>query len=380
MTDSLLELILWGSLLFLGYTYLGYPVILALWSWLGRKPVVRRPVTPKVTIVIAAWNETERLAARIENCLHQEYPAELLDIVVVSDGSTDHTETVVRRFDSRRVRLMKLASRNGKAAALNWGVAAASGEIIVFADTRQRFAPDAVARLVSNFGDPDVGAVSGELVLGSSLGREGTDGVGLYWRIEKWIRQKEGEIDSVIGATGAIYAIWRELFRPLPPGAILDDVLVPMRIAMRGYRVVFEQRALAFDRLTESYRSEFSRKVRTLAGNYQAISLCPDLITPWRNRLFFQYVSHKLCRLVAPFALIALLLCNVALMEGWLSYLLVAQAVGYGLAFVGWGLARIGVREQWTSAAFAFCFLNYAALIGAIRYMTRDTDLWRKAS
>ena len=142
MTDSLLELILWGSLLFLGYTYLGYPLILALWSWLGRKPVVRRPVTPKVTIVIAAWNETERLAARIENCLHQEYPAELLDIVVVSDGSTDHTETVVRRFDSRRVRLMKLASRNGKAAALNWGVAAANGEIIVFADTRQRFAPD----------------------------------------------------------------------------------------------------------------------------------------------------------------------------------------------------------------------------------------------
>ena len=380
MTDSLLELILWGSLLFLGYTYLGYPVILALWSWLGRKPVVRRPVTPKVTIVIAAWNETERLAARIENCLHQEYPAELLDIVVVSDGSTDHTETVVRRFDSRRVRLMKLASRNGKAAALNWGVAAASGEIIVFADTRQRFAPDAVARLVSNFGDPDVGAVSGELVLGSSLGREGTDGVGLYWRIEKWIRQKEGEIDSVIGATGAIYAIWRELFRPLPPGAILDDVLVPMRIAMRGYRVVFEQRALAFDRLTESYRSEFRRKVRTLAGNYQAISLCPDLITPWRNRLFFQYVSHKLCRLVAPFALIALLLCNVALMEGWLSYLLVAQAVGYGLALAGWGLARLGVRERWTSAAFAFCFLNYAALIGAIRFARRDHALWRKAS
>ena len=380
MTDSLLELILWGSLLFLGYTYLGYPVILALWSWLGRRPVVRRPVTPKVTIVIAAWNETERLAARIENCLHQEYPAELLDIVVVSDGSTDHTETVVRQFDSRRVRLMKLASRNGKAAALNWGVAAASGEIIVFADTRQRFAPDAVARLVSNFGDPDVGAVSGELVLGSSLGREGTDGVGLYWRIEKWIRQKEGEIDSVIGATGAIYAIWRELFRPLPPGAILDDVLVPMRIAMRGYRVVFEQRALAFDRLTESYRSEFRRKVRTLAGNYQAISLCPDLITPWRNRLFFQYVSHKLCRLVAPFALIALLLCNVALMEGWLSYLLVAQAVGYGLAFVGWGLAGIGVRERWASAAFAFCLLNYAALVGAIRFARRDSALWRKAS
>ena len=187
-------------------------------------------------------------------------------------------------------------------------------------------------------------------------------------------------MDSTVGMTGAIYAIRRNLFEPIPRDTLIDDVLIPMRIAMRGYRVVFEQRALAFDRLTESYRSEFRRKVRTLAGNYQAISLCPDLITPWRNRLFFQYVSHKLCRLVAPFALIALLLCNVALMEGWLSYLLVAQAVGYGLAFVGWGLAGIGVRERWASAAFAFCLLNYAALVGAIRFARRDSALWRKAS
>src|SRR6266540_4230619 len=380
MTDSLLELILWGSLLFLGYTYLGYPLILALWSWLGGRPVVRRPVTPKVTVIIAAWNEAGRLAARIENCLRQHYPPQRLEVVVVSDGSTDNTGTVVRRFDSRHVRMMKLASRNGKAAALNWGVAAANGENIVFTDTRQRFALDAVAKLVSNFADPDVGAVSGELVLDSPRGYEGRDGVGQYWRIEKWIRRKEGEIDSVIGATGAIYAIRRELFRPLPLGAILDDVLIPMRIAMRGYRIAFEREALAFDRVSRNYQEEFRRKVRTLAGNYQAVTLCPDLVTPWRNRMFFQYVSHKLCRLAAPFALIALLLCNLALMERWFSYLLMAQAVGYGLALAGWGLARLGVRERWTSAAFAFCFLNYAAVIGAIRYMTRDTDLWRKAS
>ena len=380
MTDSLLELILWGSLLFLGYTYLGYPVILALWSWLGRKPVARRPVTPKVTIVIEAWNEAARLTARLENCLQQQYPTEQLDVVVVSDGSTDNIETVIRRFDPRHVRLLKLASRKGKAVALNYGVAAATGEIIVFADARQRFAPDAVAKLVSNFADPEVGAVSGELVLESSLGHEGRDGVGLYWRIEKWIRWKEGEIDSAIGATGAIYAIRRELFSPLPPGAVLDDVLIPMRIATRGYRIAFEREALAFDSMSRNYQEELGRKVRTLAGNYQAVSLCPDLIKPWRNRLFFRYVSHKLCRLVAPFALIALLLCNLALMEVWYSYLLMAQAVGYGLAFVGWGLAGIGVRERWTSAAFAFCLLNYAALAGAIRFVMSDDLLWDKAS
>src|SRR5713226_9579424 len=190
MTDSLLELILWGSLLFLGYTYLGYPLILALWSWLGRKPVVRRPVTPKVTIVIAAWNEAEQLGARIENCLRQQYPIEQLDMVVVSDGSTDGTEGVVRRFDPSRVTLVALAERHGKAVALNHGVAASTGEIIVFSDARQRFALDAVPHLVSNFADPNVGAVSGELVLETSLGYEGRDGVGQYWRIEKWIRRK----------------------------------------------------------------------------------------------------------------------------------------------------------------------------------------------
>src|SRR5712692_758198 len=132
MTDSLLELILWGSLLFLGYTYLGYPVILALWSWLGRKPVGAVPLTKKVTIVIAAWNEAERLAARLKNCLRQQYPTEQLDVVVVSDGSTDGTEEVVRKCDSSRVTLVALAERQGKAVALNHGVAAATGEIIVF--------------------------------------------------------------------------------------------------------------------------------------------------------------------------------------------------------------------------------------------------------
>ena len=147
--ESFLELTLWGSLLLLGYTYLGYPLILAMWSWRGRRPVVRRPVTPKVTIVIAAWNEAEQLGARIENCLRQQYPIEQLDMVVVSDGSTDGTEGVVRRFDPSRVTLVALAERHGKAVALNHGVSASSGEIIVFADTRQRFASGGGRRLRS---------------------------------------------------------------------------------------------------------------------------------------------------------------------------------------------------------------------------------------
>ena len=374
----LLELLLWGSLLVLTYTYLGYPMLLGVWSRFGRKPVKRQRVTPSVSIVIAAWNEAERLLARIENCLKQRYPAELLDVLVVSDGSTDDTEAVVRRFASRRVTLVTLPERQGKAVALNHGVAAASGDIIVFGDARQNFTTAAVAELVSNFADPCVGAVTGELILESDPDRAGAQAVGLYWRIEKWIRRSEGAVDSVVGVTGAIYAIKRDVFEPLPAGTILDDLLIPMRIAMRGYRVVFERGAQAFDRVSRDYQEEFSRKVRTLAGNYQAISLCPDLIKPWRNRLFFQYVSHKVCRLAAPFALVALLASSIALMESGYVYLLVAQAGGYALALAGWGLAKVGARERLTAAAFTFFMLNYAALVGAIRFAKGDGGLWRK--
>jgi cellulose synthase/poly-beta-1,6-N-acetylglucosamine synthase-like glycosyltransferase len=374
-----LEILFWGSLVILIYTYAGYPVVLAIWSLWGKKPVASRPIVPRASIVIAAWDEGRYLADRINNCLQQRYPAAHLEVIVVSDGSKDDTESVVRRFDPGRVTLVTLPTRMGKAAALNSGVAAAQGEIIVFADARQRFDPGAVAWLVSNFADGRVGAVSGELVLETNPERPGPHAVGLYWHLEKWIRRKEGAIDSVVGVTGAIYAIRRDLYEPLPPGTLLDDLLVPMRIAMRGHRVVFEQRALAFERLPQDYRNEFRRKVRTLAGNYQAISLCPDLVKPWRNRLFLQFVSHKVCRLAAPFSLVTLLIANIALLGGWLGYVLMVQVIGYAMAIAGWGLNRIGIRERWTSVAFTFCLLNYAALIGAIRFVKGDETLWNKA-
>ena len=176
--------------------------------------------------------------------------------------------------------------------------------------------------------------------------------------------------------TGAIYAIRRELFEPLPEGAILDDLLVPMRIVMRGYRVVFESRALAFDKIEKDYSIEFKRKVRTLAGNYQAIALCTDLIKPLRNMLFLQFISHKVCRLAVPFLLLTLLASNIVLLHGLFWFALVAQIFLYSLAFTGWTLNKFEIRERVTSAAFTFCLLNYAALIAALKYFKGDNHLW----
>jgi len=377
----ILQAILVGSFFAVLYTYLGYPLVLWLWSLLHRRAVSRGSITPRVSIVIAAWNEGARLAARIEDCLKQEYPLGQLEVIVASDGSSDDTEAVVHGFDSRNVQLVALAARRGKAVALNEGVARATGDIVVFTDARQRFSSTAIVDLVANFRDPSVGAVSGELILEAGPDNAGAEGVGVYWKLEKWIRRKESEIGSVVGVTGAIYAIRRALFKPLPPGTILDDLLVPMHIAMNGYRVLFEGRAKAYDRVSREYRDEFARKVRTLAGNYQAMALCPDLVLPWRNPLWFQFMSHKVCRLAAPFMLGMLFVSSTVLAADPLyAALFLAQVMGYSAAFAGKVFVKFGIRERWTSAAYTFCLLNYAALVGAVRFVRRDPTLWGKTS
>ena len=377
----LVEVIFLVSVALIMYAYAGYPLVLWVWSVCHRRTVLRASIAPRVSIVIAAWNEAPRLAARIENCLKQEYPFGRLEVIVVSDGSSDQTESVVRGCDPSVVRFVALASRQGKAVALNEGVANATGDLIVFADARQQFSLTTVAALVANFADPSVGAVSGELILESDPENTGAEGVGVYWKLEKWIRRKESETGSVVGVTGAIYAIRRALFTPLPPGTILDDLLVPMRIAMKGYRVLFEDRAKAYDRVSLEYRDEFARKVRTLAGNYQAMALCPDLVNLWRNPLWFQFMSHKVCRLAAPFLLVTLFVSSAVLASRFpYNVVFLAQVAGYFAAFIGWGLIKVGVRERWTSAAYTFCLLNYAALVGAIRFVRRDPALWGKTS
>jgi poly-beta-1,6-N-acetyl-D-glucosamine synthase len=376
-----LEIVLYGSIAVLGYTYLVYPLLLAVWARYGKIPVHKAEATPSVTVVIAVWNEALRIKDRLADCLAQDYPEQCLNIVVVSDGSTDGSAEVVKSIGSSRIKLLALEKRMGKAVALNHGMMVADGEIVVYTDARQKFSPTAVRELVQNFIDPTVGAVTGELVLEESIDKRGNSHAGgLYWKVEKWIRKNEGAIDSVIGATGAIYAIRRSLYRSLPPGTILDDLLTPMQIAMRGQRVVFEDRALAYDVVPSNYKAEFSRKVRTLAGNYQAISLCPGLLLPWRNRLFFQFISHKICRLIAPLCMILLLLANFWLRSGWLELLLLAQIAGYGLALIGWGFRTIGIHDRWTGPAFTFCMLNVAAMLGAIQFFRSRAIAWEKAT
>jgi cellulose synthase/poly-beta-1,6-N-acetylglucosamine synthase-like glycosyltransferase len=348
-----METLFWGSVLVVAYVYAGYPLVLALWSTVGGRPVHRRASTarrhwPAVSVVVAAHNEGDRLPGRIDNLLQQTYPGHL-DVIVVSDGSTDGTAARLRRF-AGRVRVIELP-RGGKPLALDAGVAAAAGEIIVFADARQRFNHDAIVELVANFDDPEVGGVTGELILDCEEKTDANDstmgdGVGLYWKYEKWLRRRESRVGSTLGATGAIYALRRSLWQPLPPDTLLDDVLAPMRVVLARKRVVFEERARAFDRVAPSGAAESRRKTRTLAGNYQILRLEPRLLLPVVNPVWLQYVSHKVGRLAVPWALLSAFIASLLLSPTSWFYLvaLILQFGFYGLAALG-GLMESGERS-----------------------------------
>jgi cellulose synthase/poly-beta-1,6-N-acetylglucosamine synthase-like glycosyltransferase len=379
-----LELAFWLSAAVVLYAYAGYPLLIALAARLRPAPPTRKDeITPSLSLLIVVRNEEECIEEKLRNALALEYPREHLDIVVVSDGSTDSTEAIAARFADQGVRLLALPAPGGKAAALNEAVPQARADLLVLTDARQVLAPDAVRRLAAYFADPTVGAVSGELLLLSSPDCPGA-GIGLYWKYEKLIRKAESRFDSTVGVTGAFYALRKELFVPLDPRTILDDVAIPMEVVLAGRRVLFAPEARAWDHIADNAAREYRRKVRTLAGNYQLVALRPALLLPFRNRLLWQLVSHKLSRLAVPWCLLVLLLANA-----WLSLAadklyratLISQVLFYLLALIGGLRARLSRPLRLTSVPYAFVLLNLAAaraLIGFLRGTEKAT--WRGSS
>jgi cellulose synthase/poly-beta-1,6-N-acetylglucosamine synthase-like glycosyltransferase len=340
--------------------------------------VRKAAITPKVSVVIACHNEARNIEARLRNLLECDYPQEQLEIILISDGSTDLTAEVARRFAPARLRVFAYERQMGKAIALNVGVELATGEVIVFADARQRFEAQAIRELVANFADPAVGAVSGELLLDGGAGVG--ESVGLYWKYEKWIRKNESRFDSVIGATGAIYSIRKSLWQPLPSMTILDDVYTPMQIAMTGHRVVFEDRARAYDKAANSARREFARKVRTLTGNYQLCQLMPRLLVP-TSALLLQFYSHKLMRLAAPICFLLLFGINVAIITSqgatlFYSAALAAQLIFYACVAAGAVLLKRQHKVRLLNFAYVFSVMNAAALVGLIYFIVGKRDVW----
>ncbi|MSU80523.1 MAG: glycosyltransferase [Gemmataceae bacterium] len=328
--------------------------------------------------MLSVHNEEADLARRLTELLSQGRNAGVSgEIILISDGSTDGSVAVAESFASQGVRVIAQASKQGKAAALTVGAAIATGDVLVFADARQRWADDALARLLDNFADPEVGAASSDLVLESAPGV--LAGVGLYWRFEKWMRKRESRLGSQVGVTGAISAGRRTLFTPIPPGTLLDDVYWPMHVALKGYRVVHDDRTLAYDRLPDNPCDEFRRKVRTLAGNFQLLTLLPiAAFLPIRNPVWWQWLSHKLCRLAVPWVLLGALVSNIFLNGDLLTICLGVQCVGYALGALGM-IPAIGKRSRVLSAGASFLVLNAAAWLAFWVWITGQAEhSWHK--
>jgi poly-beta-1,6-N-acetyl-D-glucosamine synthase len=373
MMHGVLEAAFLISVVFLAYTLAGYPLLLALAARFRSCAVIKRFEPKTVTVLLPVRNGERWLRAKLESLFALRYPPELIEILVISDGSTDGTDEIARQYTGQ-IEFLRIGG-GGKAAALNAGLERARGEILFLTDVRQELEPDSLKNLVACFADPSVGVVSGELLIREGRTSEEAS-VGLYWNYEKWLRKLESRIDSVMGATGCIYAIRRELAAPLPSGTLVDDMFLPLEAFFKGYRVILEDSARAFDYPT-ALDSEFRRKVRTQAGVYQILALYPQLVTP-RNRMWLAFLSHKLARLFLPFALLAIAATSFALHDPWRTAALVAQALFYAVAFLDLWIADNFALKGITAAARSFVVLMAATFCAALVLLRPPEDLWKE--
>ena len=366
-----MKLLFWICASLAAYTYFGYPLWLHVLARICRRPVEKGAHVPSVSIVIAVHNEQANLPAKLENLRNLRYDPKGLQIVMVSDGSTDQTANILRQQGSQVVSVI-LAECKGKGFALNEAVKRATGEILVFMDARQSVDPNAVIEMVSCFADSSVGAVSGELVLVES--DTPRDALASYWSWEKAVRKLESATGSVVGVTGAIYALRRELYTEIPQGTILDDVFIPMHVSRMKKRVVFEPRAIARDKLFNEKGKEFSRKVRTLTGNYQLLELAPWLLSP-ANPLLFRFISHKVLRLVSPVLLFMMLLAAAISRGAAYRAIFWLQVLIYVLAALG-SLSLSAKKARPVAMANTFVMLNAAAAFALFNFIRRRSRTW----
>ena len=365
----------WSSAGLIAYTYVGYLTWLWLRARLFPRPVRRGPYEPSVSIVMVVRDEEKVLPAKLRNLLELHYPADLCEVVVVSDGSVDGTDAILRENGNPRLHVVMNQLSRGKASGLNDGIQISQGELVVFTDARQRIESGALRILAENFVDPEVGCVSGELMLGDPESGEAAGGMSLYWQVEKRVRELEAASGSVVGATGAFYAVRRELLAPVPEGTILDDVYIPMQVASQGKRVVFEARAHAWDSADLGAGREFARKVRTLNGNYQLLQLQPWLLRG-SNPIRFEFICHKLLRLIAPFALVTVLVTSAFLPGPAYRIALLLQVAFYGMSLLALLPLKGGVVARAANAASTFVLLNTAALVAFANFVAGRKTVW----
>lgn len=377
--------IFWLSAGVIFYSYAGFFLLLTVTGWLRNRQVHKEEITPSITLLIAAYNEEKSIAQKIENSLNLDYPADLLEIIVASDGSNDRTGEIVKNHPGKGVKLLS-CPRRGKIFALRDAVARAKGEIIVFSDANTLLHHHALRKLAANFADEEVGGVCGNRkYIGhpeKSINSDSTgQGESLYWNYDKWLKKIESLTGSIVSADGAIYAIRRELFRMPADTAVTDDFAISTAIVEQGYRLVFESEALAFEKPMALAEQEFSRKVRIMNRGLRGVLLRKTLLNPFRYGFYsITLFSHKILRRLLPFFLIILFLASAFLGGQGIIYggAFLAQLAFYGWAALAYPLRKTSLgRRKIFCLPFFYCLANAAALIAIINLLSgKQVVLW----
>jgi len=357
------------------YLLFGYPLLLALFPWRQRPPVAKDPARVRpVTVLLPVYNGEAFLRSKLESILTLDYPMELLEILVISDGSTDRTDVIAGEFSSRGVRLLRVP-RGGKAAALNAGIEHARGEILFFTDVRQKLAQDSLRHLVACLADPSVGSATGELHIITGDRQEEAD-MGLYWRYEVWARKQMSQIDSIFGATGCVYAMPRALVHPIPPDTLGDDAAFPLGAFFRGYRMILDTQAKAYD-LASPLDSEFQRRMRTLAGLWQTLVRRPELFG-FGDRMWLHFLSHKVGRLAMPWLALMTLGSAFWLPWPWREATLGSAGALVALAALDPLLPQRAALKRVTSPARTVLVMLAASLCSISVFLIAPQRLWKR--
>jgi biofilm PGA synthesis N-glycosyltransferase PgaC len=387
-----MKLTFWLSLFIVFYAFAGYGILL--WVLVKLKRTFKgKPVTPATdaaalpscSLVIAAYNEEGFIIEKIKNTLELQYPEGKLELIFVTDGSSDRTPELVAAYP--QIRLLHSPDRRGKIAAVHRAMDTVTTEVVVFTDANTYLNPDALLNICRHYADPKVGAVAGEKRVQVEATADATAGEGFYWKYESKLKAWDSELHSVVGAAGELFSIRKSLYQPVSPNAILDDFMISLLVAQQGYRVVYEPEAYASETSSANVKEELKRKIRIAAGGLQSIIWLKSLLNPFAQPLLsFQYISHRVLRwTVVPFLMILALVLNATIVlqgDASLVYqvLLTAQVVFYAAALAGWLLERKEIKVKALFIPYYFCMMNYAVIRGIFRYLAgSQSAAWDKA-
>jgi len=374
------KILFWASATIVAYTYVGYPLVLLVLHRLARRQRVAAASNPSVSMIIAAYNEAAVIAAKVRNALDSSYPPDRLEVIVVSDGSSDDTDRLAAEAGAERLRLLRSPKRRGKAHAMNLGAVHATGSILLFTDANVFFDRDAIGSLVRRFEDPSVGAAVGRVTIRPEGSSEAA-GEGLYMQYERRLHQLESDISSMVTVDGAMFAVRQSLYTPLAEDTVVDDFVTVMRIVERGYRIRYAPDATGWEAAAATVRDELKRKVRIIAGGWKALAQMRSLLNPLRHpALALQLISHKILRWLVPLCLIAVAGSTLALLGSpFYRFALGAQVLFYALAVAS--LLVPGLRSRRLCYfPYYLCAMNLAALLGLVRFLlSSQSVLWEKA-